>query len=108
MLDNCPDPPPASSVSTAIARLTKLQALDKDEGLTALGHHLSDLPCDARTGRMLIYGVLLGCVYDASCVAASISTKSPFLSSMDQQTRAKTDAMKVSHMANYINTLYFF
>jgi ATP-dependent RNA helicase DHX57 len=96
ILVNCIDPPPYMHIQTAIARLQKLQALDADtEMLTPLGKHLSRLPSDPRVARVLVYGVLLGCVFDASCVCALSSVKSPFLSTADISVRYQVDQTKV-------------
>jgi HrpA-like RNA helicase len=95
LLSICLDPPLVSTVLDAEQALTKIQALDREGKLTPLGYHLSKLPCSPRVGRMLIFGYLLGCVYPSSCAAASISVRSPFKSSSDEQVRQKVDAAKV-------------
>ncbi|KAL7548858.1 hypothetical protein ACHAWF_012127 [Thalassiosira exigua] len=48
--------------------------------LTPLGYHLSRLPMDAKVGKMLIVGCLLGCLDNALTIAAALScSKSCFL-----------------------------
>lgn len=56
--------------------------------LTALGFHLAVLPVDPRIGKMMIYGSLFGCCDPALTVAASMSSRSPFMSPFDQRDAA--------------------
>lgn len=56
--------------------------------LTALGFHLATLPVDPRVGKLMIYGSLLGCVDPALTIAASMSSRSPFVSPFDQRDAA--------------------
>jgi ATP-dependent RNA helicase DHX36 len=48
--------------------------------LTALGFHLAMLPVEPRVGKMMIYGALFGCIEPALTIAASMSSKNPFVS----------------------------
>jgi HrpA-like RNA helicase len=96
ILSNCIDPPEDVSVQTSLQRLQTLQAITQGtETLTPLGKHLSNLPTDPKMGRLLVYGVLLGCVFDCSVVAALSGVKSPFVTSSDVATRAAVDQAKV-------------
>jgi HrpA-like RNA helicase len=108
ILQLCPDPPTIESVCVAVGRLKVIQALKSrstltdnvenfDEGdLTALGFHLSLLPCAPNLGRLLIYGALLGCLKASSCIAASLSVGTGiFLMSSDPTSRQKVDDRKV-------------
>lgn len=45
------EPPCEENVTTAIKRLENVGALDKDDNLTPLGHHLAALPVDVRIGK---------------------------------------------------------
>ncbi|KAJ8969047.1 hypothetical protein NQ314_001947 [Rhamnusium bicolor] len=45
------EPPSEENVITAIRRLENVGALDKDDNLTPLGHHLAALPVDVRIGK---------------------------------------------------------
>jgi len=78
LLSRCPDPPNLSAIDAAIENLMKIQALDKNQELTALGRHISYLPCEPCIGKLLIYGSLLGSLYHASSIAAIITNRSPF------------------------------
>jgi ATP-dependent RNA helicase DHX57 len=109
ILQTCLDPPARDAVATAVRVLTRIQALNSDESnsLTALGKLLASLPCAPRIGRLLVYGTLLGCTFPASCVAACLQTKSPFLSSQPPSVtadssmpdlRSRVDASKVFYI----------
>ena len=75
------------------------------EELTPLGQHLARMPLDARIGKILIYGALLGCLEPALTIAAAMSlSRSPFLSPMDrrqeaQQARKPFCTERSDHMA---------
>lgn len=49
------------------------------------GHHIAQLPVDARIGKLLLVGTVLGCLSPVLTIAACLSYKSPFQSSYDQQ-----------------------
>jgi HrpA-like RNA helicase len=100
LLRRCPDPPTRAAVRAAEMSLQNIQALAPDDSaslaITPLGRHLASLPCDPRIGRLLLYGVLLGCAYSTSAVAACLSARSPFLSPSDPEGRSKVDNAKAS------------
>ncbi|KAK9842413.1 hypothetical protein WJX84_005272 [Apatococcus fuscideae] len=83
------EPPPAKSVEGALAQLQSVGALSKEEVLTPLGHHLAQLPVDARMGKLLVVAALLGCLAPALTVAACLSYKSPFSAPVGQQDQAR-------------------
>jgi HrpA-like RNA helicase len=101
VLGRCPDPPTHSAVLTSESILSKMQAIDSegDGMITSLGKHLAALPCDPRTGRLLVYGALLGCCYPSAVVAAMLSCQSPFRGGNDPETRDKSNAIKADYMA---------
>nr|CCA19937.1 ATPdependent RNA helicase putative [Albugo laibachii Nc14] len=88
-LMNAIEPPQSEAIDSAIGELIEIGALDLSETsqdsdtveLTPLGKHLGMLPLDARIGKFLIYGSILGCVSASVTIAACISSKSPFCSS---------------------------
>ena len=53
------------------------------------GRHLAALPVDARTGKLLVVGAVLGCLAPALSIAAAASHKSPFSAPFDQQDAAQ-------------------
>ncbi|CAM9202678.1 unnamed protein product, partial [Chrysoparadoxa australica] len=89
------DPPLSKSVEDAVNLLTSLKALDAKGELTALGTHLSRLPCTVSVGKMVVYGVILGCLDPILAIAAGLSCRSPFLSSADREKRKAIDQAKV-------------
>ena len=98
LLRRCPDPPARSAVDFAEASLTRMQALDGEGALTPLGRHLAALPCAPKVGRMLVFGSLLNCAYPTSCVAAYLTSRSPFLSAAEPDARQRVDAAR-AHFA---------
>ena len=83
------EPPAPDRVREGVATLAELQALDKAEILTPLGHHLATLPVDVRIGKMLLFGVMLRCLHPVLVIAAGLSLRSPFLEPFDKREPAK-------------------
>ena len=54
-------------------------ALDADEELTPLGHHLATLPVDPRVGKMLLFGAIFSCLDPVLTVASVLGFKDPFV-----------------------------
>ena len=91
-----PTPPSKKNHNQACHHLHEVGALDiVDCGgsnddcyrLTPLGYHVSKLPTDAKIGKLLIIGCVLGCLDNALTIAAALScSKSCFVrSSRDRQ-----------------------
>ncbi|OQR93387.1 ATP-dependent RNA helicase [Achlya hypogyna] len=70
--------PAPAAIEDATQELRRLGALDAADSLTPLGRHLSALPLDARTGKLLLFGAIFGCAAPVAVVAALLETKSPF------------------------------
>ena len=81
-------PPDSRAVSTAMVTLQRIGALENDR-LTGLGTYLSTIPADLRCGKLLVYGVLFDCVETCLTIAATLTTKSPFVSPRDKREEAK-------------------
>lgn len=81
-LSRAVDPPTKQAVRAALEGLREISAVDASAGdeLTALGVHLADLPCDARLGKMMLFGVLFRCLDPVLTVAAGLGLRSPFAS----------------------------
>lgn len=62
------------------------------ENLTALGHHLAQLPVDVRIGKLMLFGAIFQCVDSVLTIAACLSYKSPFVSPFSKRNEA--DAKK--------------
>eukprot|EP01064_Diplonema_japonicum_P015968 TRINITY_DN2400_c3_g1_i1.p1 TRINITY_DN2400_c3_g1~~TRINITY_DN2400_c3_g1_i1.p1 ORF type:complete len:1044 (+),score=270.42 TRINITY_DN2400_c3_g1_i1:282-3134(+) len=71
-------PPDADQVEAAMALLTEMGAA-KDDTLTSLGRHLSNIPLEVGLGKALVYGSLLQCSSVIMNIVATLSVKSPFL-----------------------------
>ncbi|KAI0215575.1 putative ATP-dependent RNA helicase DHX57 [Lamellibrachia satsuma] len=84
--------PQTININCAIERLKDLGALDPQQELTALGYHLAALPVDVRIGKLMLFGAIFRCLDSALTIAASLSSKSPFLSPFDR--RDEADAKK--------------
>eukprot|EP01025_Chloroclados_australasicus_P059010 TRINITY_DN744_c0_g3_i1.p2 TRINITY_DN744_c0_g3~~TRINITY_DN744_c0_g3_i1.p2 ORF type:complete len:397 (-),score=46.26 TRINITY_DN744_c0_g3_i1:343-1404(-) len=79
-------PPGKPALDHAIERLVAMQAVDEKQQLTPLGLHLSRLPVDPPVGKMLIFGVLLGCLDPTLTIAAAISYGKPlFMNALDRR-----------------------
>uniref|UniRef100_A0A7I4CTE9 RNA helicase n=1 Tax=Physcomitrium patens TaxID=3218 RepID=A0A7I4CTE9_PHYPA len=88
-LEKALEPPQADAVTSAVSTLREVGAINEEEEITALGHHLAALPVDVRIGKMMLYGAVLGCVSPVLTVAACLSYKSPFVSPKDQREAAE-------------------
>ncbi|XP_057203927.1 probable ATP-dependent RNA helicase DHX34 isoform X2 [Triplophysa rosa] len=75
------DPPPASSIQTAVTYLREQGALDEHGELTPIGRLLAQLPVDVVIGKMLVLGSVFKLVEPVLTVAAALSVQSPFLRS---------------------------
>ncbi|XP_062454268.1 probable ATP-dependent RNA helicase DHX34 isoform X2 [Rhea pennata] len=73
------EPPPLSSLETAVRYLKDQGALDEAEELTPIGNLLAQLPVDVVVGKMLVLGALFGLTEPTLTVAAALSVQSPFL-----------------------------
>ncbi|NXJ72212.1 DHX34 helicase, partial [Rostratula benghalensis] len=73
------EPPPSSSLETALRYLQDQGALDEAEELTPIGNLLAQLPVDVVVGKMLVLGTLFGLAEPTLTVAAALSVPSPFL-----------------------------
>ena len=91
-LASAPTPPAPEAVQTALRELRSLRALDAAEALTPLGRHVAHMPVDARIGKMLLFGALLGCLDPILTIAASMAGRSVFVSPKDA--KAEADAAK--------------
>jgi HrpA-like RNA helicase len=96
LLKLCVDIPSITSINTAEQLLIQIQALDEGSGrLTSLGQHLTFIPCEPRIGKLLIYGSLFGCVFPASCIAAYMMLRSPFMTLSDNNSNQTIASVKV-------------
>ncbi|XP_055911912.1 putative ATP-dependent RNA helicase DHX57 [Eupeodes corollae] len=82
------EPPTEENIISAVTRLQNVGALDEEQTLTALGHHLSALPVDVRIGKLMLFGVIFQCLDSVLTIAACLSHKSPFVSPFEKRNEA--------------------
>jgi ATP-dependent RNA helicase DHX57 len=100
VLDNMLTPPPKDGLRRAVQALEHMGAIEPgNQALTPLGKHLTQMPCDPKLGKMLIYGAILRCVDPVLTIAAAQAHgKSVFWSSQD--TRKDADIMRSKLVAS--------
>ncbi|WCJ18473.1 RNA helicase family protein [Euphorbia peplus] len=79
------EPPKDEAMNSAISLLYEVGALEGDEELTPLGHHLAKLPVDVLIGKMMVYGAIFGCLSPILSISAFLSYKSPFVYPKDER-----------------------
>ncbi|KAJ9158973.1 hypothetical protein P3X46_024509 [Hevea brasiliensis] len=79
------EPPKDEAMTSAISLLYEVGALEGDEELTPLGHHLAKLPVDLLIGKMMLYGAIFGCLSPILSISAFLSYKSPFVYPKDER-----------------------
>ncbi|KAF5733174.1 ATP-dependent RNA helicase putative isoform 1 [Tripterygium wilfordii] len=79
------EPPRDEAVTSAISLLYEVGALEGNEELTPLGHHLAKLPVDLLIGKMMLYGGIFGCLSPVLSISAFLSYKSPFVYPKDER-----------------------
>lgn len=73
-------PPGVDCTPCVVYRPSLMQkALDRDEELTPLGHHLAHLPVAPRLGKMILFGAMFSCVDPVLTVASALGFKEPFV-----------------------------
>ncbi|WFD29457.1 RNA helicase [Malassezia sp. CBS 17886] len=82
------DPPLTVNVQRAVAALVEVHALTANEDITPLGRHLCHMPLDVHLSKFLLVASFFRCADTALTIAAMLSAKSPFVSSMSQGTHA--------------------
>uniref|UniRef100_A0A182J9H8 RNA helicase n=1 Tax=Anopheles atroparvus TaxID=41427 RepID=A0A182J9H8_ANOAO len=82
------EPPSVENIQSAKKRLIDVGALDLEEQLTPLGHHLAALPVDVRIGKLMLFGAIFQCLDSVLTIAAILSYKSPFVSPFSKRDEA--------------------
>ncbi|KAA8897761.1 P-loop containing nucleoside triphosphate hydrolase protein [Sphaerosporella brunnea] len=82
-------PPNTMAVENALMVLEKMGAVIDDE-LSALGRHMALIPADLRCSKLMVYGVLFGCLDPAITIASILTARSPFVSQMDKREESKS------------------
>jgi len=91
------EPPNPLYVKKSVEELVRLGAIEVDEHtgkekLTALGKHLTNLPLEARLGKLVLYGAAFGAAATdaALTVAAALTSRNPFLAPLEERDAAAT------------------
>ncbi|KIK96360.1 hypothetical protein PAXRUDRAFT_826025 [Paxillus rubicundulus Ve08.2h10] len=82
------DPPTSINVQRAIAALVEVRALTPTEDITPMGRLLSKLPTDVHLGKFLLTAVVFRCLDPALTIAASLNSKSPFITPLGLEKEA--------------------
>ena len=67
------EPPPRKAIADGYALLGELGAVDEQNGLTAIGRELAQLPLDPRIGRMIVAARESGALAELLVLAAALS-----------------------------------
>lgn len=62
VLEQAIEPPAAERVEAALSMLRLLGALDSRQNVLPLGKILLQVPCDARLGKLLLFGTVFKCL----------------------------------------------
>jgi len=68
--------------------LFQVRALTPDEEITPLGRLLSALPTDVHIGKFLLMAAIFRCLDPALTIAATLNSKSPFLTPFGHEEEA--------------------
>ena len=84
--------------------LLQVRALMPNEEITPLGRLLSALPTDIHIGKFLLMATIFRCLDPALTIAATLNSKSPFLTPFGHEReadRAKTSFMRGSSLLEH-------
>jgi ATP-dependent RNA helicase DHX29 len=88
VLSRALDPPVPINVQRAISMLVEVRALTTSEEITPLGRLLSKLPTDVHLGKFLLIATVFRCLDPALTIAATLNSKSPFVSPLGMEQEA--------------------
>ncbi|XP_060066798.1 ATP-dependent DNA/RNA helicase DHX36-like [Ylistrum balloti] len=80
--------PSPEAVHTALTTLQDLKALDEEENLLPLGHHLARMRVDPKSGKMILFGAMFGCLDPICTIAASLGFRNAFIIPMGKEAEA--------------------
>lgn len=84
------DPPTPLNIQRAIASLVEVKALTAGEEITPMGKLLSKLPMDVHLGKFLLVAAMMRCLDPALTIAATLNSKSPWVTPFGMETQART------------------
>ncbi|GMH39385.1 hypothetical protein BSKO_07283 [Bryopsis sp. KO-2023] len=82
------DPPPPSTLITALEQLYNLGALDEEGMLTRLGRKMAEFPLEPPMSKVLIASVDLGCSEEILTILAMLSAQNIFYRPREKQAQA--------------------
>ncbi|KAH9982442.1 P-loop containing nucleoside triphosphate hydrolase protein [Lactifluus volemus] len=97
VLSQALDPPSPLNIQRAVSALVDVRALTPGEEITPLGRLLSTLPTDVHIGKLLLMATVFRCLDPALTIAATLNSKSPFLTPFgheEEADRAKSSFRK--------------
>lgn len=84
------DPPSSTNIQRAVSALVEVKALTVNEEITSMGRLLSKLPMDVHLGKFLLVAALFKCLDPALTIAATLNSKSPFVTPFGFEGQAET------------------
>lgn len=100
-LDGAIDSPDATALDTARTNLIKYGALDPAaNALTPLGQHMSLIPADPKTAKLLVLSAIFGCLPVGLTIASIIAGKPPFISPREKRDAAKAAQLQFNQEGN--------
>nr|POE93609.1 putative helicase c15c4.05 [Quercus suber] len=100
------DPPSSRNIRRAIDALIEVDALTPNEELTSLGLHIAKLPLDAQLSKLVLISSIWGCLDFALTVAATLTSKSPFLNPIHAKKQADTVRLGYKRGDSDLLTMY--
>ncbi|PVG04614.1 P-loop containing nucleoside triphosphate hydrolase protein [Serendipita vermifera] len=89
ILSRALDPPSSLNIQRAVASLVEVGALTSSEEITGLGRYLAQFPTDVSLGKFLIMATIFKCLDPALTIAATLSSKSPFVTPFGKEEEAE-------------------
>ncbi|RPD63094.1 P-loop containing nucleoside triphosphate hydrolase protein [Lentinus tigrinus ALCF2SS1-6] len=89
VLSRALDPPLGINIQRAVSALVEVRALTLNEEITPMGRLLSQLPTDVHLGKFLLVASLFRCLDPALTIAATLNSKSPFLTPLGLEAEAE-------------------
>ncbi|MEE2805219.1 MAG: ATP-dependent RNA helicase HrpA [Pseudomonadota bacterium] len=83
------DPPERRQVAAGYRLLRELDAIDRNDQLTAVGRELARVPVDPRLGRILLAAAERNCLAEALVIAAALEGNDPRVVPHDDQEKAR-------------------
>lgn len=93
-------PPNKNNIQKSIKLLQKLDALDKNEMVTALGLRLADMPIDILLGKCILFGILFECINPIITIVSVLSVKDPYLKQNISDNNQRIKMIKKSFSCN--------